>query len=193
MMKKLFVFFMGLFMLLNTLSAQKQDLIVDYITSPDYSRDSVTMAVVIKNVNPEESSYSYKIKVTKADVSYNEAVKKASKNGDYVSPLDKGTAKWMCKMQAERNDEWAVEKYVDYDEISFFQSKVVILNLGDYWPYDPNCCLKVEVVSSNQELEFIEEEVEILKKENPNKTKKELLEMIGYEFSEHVGYFYAGG
>lgn len=190
-MKKKTLLILGLAWVFGTLFAQDQKLIVDYITSPQYSQESVIIVVIVRNVGENSVNQNFDIKVSDADISYNDA-KKLKKNGTYVYPLSK-QEQHLAKLTDVEDEYWEVKKEVKYPDISPNESIAFEVNLGDYWPYDPNVDIKVQILPTEEDLQFIREELKGLEEDFPDKTEEGLMRDLGMEVFGAEGYIFAGG
>lgn len=175
MKNKLIVF--ALFCITSiTTTAQNSDLIITQIFDPEYDSDSSYVIVIVKNNGTEHFPCDYKIRVSEADVSLKEAKKRAKKFKAHIET--RGNFKIYYP-----NKQANLETAHVYESKSFFglegeKSAIIKVYIGDWWPYNPNCGLKVEIVPDCFGIDASNEDYSNASGDNKD---------------NNFGYFFAGG
>ncbi|GEM_PF-3783909 len=159
---------------------QKSDLVIAHILTPEVGDDSNTISVVVKNSGDHFYNGCFKIRVSDADITFYEAKKLAKKNMIYIN-ASRYAKNFFGKtfVKPEITHEYLSNEVC---ELSPEQSKMIKINIGKWWPYDPNCDIKVEIIPSDIPEDF---------------SKKEAAEYYedssGDDLKNNSGYFFYGG
>lgn len=117
----------------------QNDLTIKKFESPEWENETTMMTVSVQNKGPELKDTIW-LKISDADITIKEAKK--------LNLYNKHT-KWIFDENESMEEYEASDFYFEHSfpivNLGKNETRDLNLNLGDYWPYDPNCELKLEV------------------------------------------------